>query len=305
MNPIKNLTYFLSIFVLNLGFTQNLKLDLEVGKTYYQTAQNHFIMTQKIENEESTVETGINGKMSFKVTGKDLDSYHLDVKFQTLEIDMKSPFGDTYINSNDSSSTDVFSKLLRQMISSTFKVKMFQNGFVKEIDMDSLFSGLLESFPEIPRFQKRGLIEKLKQAYGEKAFKGNLEMITAIFPNKKVNINDKWRNEIKLESGMSAQMKNEFTLKEYNKKFALIELNSATKTNDKDSYVPINGNPMKYNLHGTMKGVIKIDTKTGWIIDSEMVQDFKGTIEMKDAKNNETIYSVPTTFDNKMIIKGN
>ena len=304
MNNTGILTFFVSIFALHFGFTQNLRLNLEVGKTYYQSSQNHFNITQTVDNEESTIYTDLTGTMSFYVTGKDNDSYQLDVKFQKLEMDMKSPFGDIHINSSDSSNTDIYSRLLRQMTASTFRVKMFKNGFVKEIDMDSLFSGLLNSFPEIPRFQKQNLIEKLKQTYGEKAFKGNLEMILAIFPNKKVRINDKWSNEVKLESGMSASMKNEFTLKEYNKKFALIELNSTTKTEDKNSYVTVNDNPTKYNLIGTMNGIIRVDAETGWIINSEMVQKFKGTIEIKDTQNDKIIQTVPTEFDNKMIIVG-
>jgi len=48
------------------------------------------------------------------------------------------------------------------------------------------------------------------------------------------------------------------------------------------SAAQINGMPVKYNLGGSITTDIKVDRKTGWVIDEKLKQDISGTIDIQD-----------------------
>ena len=290
--------------VFQFGFAQNLKLNLKKGKTYYQTTNSKSNIHQEINGEMIEMEMLLKGKMSFKVLNRKSDYYEMEVTFKSLSMSMNSPFDNVSFDSENKSESDIYTKILGQMINQQFLIKMNKNGTIREINMNNIFDRLLDSFPEIPKAYKNEIIAQIRQAYGEKAFMGNLEMITAIFPDKKVKVNDSWSNEIRLESGMGATMDNLFVLKELNKSFALIDLNSKTVTDDANSYIPINGAFTKYNLSGTMKSTIKIDSNSGWIISSNMLQNLNGNVEIKKYEDSMDVQTIPINFENSMLITG-
>ncbi|WP_449435599.1 DUF6263 family protein [Pedobacter steynii] len=47
-------------------------------------------------------------------------------------------------------------------------------------------------------------------------------------------------------------------------------------TTNKDISTEANGLPIKYNLAGTMNSLVKIDKKTGWIVEGKISQSIKG-----------------------------
>ena len=289
---------------LQFCYSQNLKLNLKKGHTYYQTTNTTSNIHQEINGEKIDMEMSIVGKMKFRVLERNKAYYEMEVAFKSLSMNLKSAFANVSMDSEDKSDTNIFSQLLRQMIDHNFYIKMNRNGSVKEVKINHVFDRLLDSFPEVPKAQKIQIIAQIKQAYGEKAFKGNIEMITAIFPNKNVKINDKWTNEIRLESGMGGTMANSFILKEMNKNYAIIDLNSKTITDDANAYISINGALTKYNLSGTMKSTIKVDSGSGWIISSDILQDIVGTVEIKEKEDSKEVLIIPMQFKSTMLVTG-
>jgi hypothetical protein len=118
------------------------------------------------------------------------------------------------------------STVLNALLIKPFLVKMTKSGKVMEVkNVDSIFSNVFDKFPQLTNAQKQQISTQLNQAYGEKAFKGNFEMSTAIFPDIAVSQGDKWSINIKLESGMAGKIE---TIHEFEDKT--------------DSYIHITGN---------------------------------------------------------------
>jgi hypothetical protein len=143
---------------------------------------------------------------------------------------------------------------------------------------------------------------QLMHSFGEKAFKGNLEMYMAIFPDSFVKKGDKWVIKTQLESGMAAKMETVYELKKITRTYYQIVGNSTLETIDKDAYVETNGMPMKYDLVGTMTSDIKVDRKSRWIKSALVNSDEKGTASIKENPQLPDGLSMPMRIINKVII---
>ena len=161
---------------------------------------------------------------------------------------------------------------------------------------------MFEKFPQLSDAQKQQIQSQLKQSYGEKALRGNLEMATAIFPESPVTIGDSWVVNTKLESGFDANIESTYKLNASNSSYCLISGSSTIKTINKDEYIQSNGMPMKFDLTGTMSDEIKINSSTGWVMESKINQTLKGTSQIKDNPKIPGGMTIPMEMKNEMTI---
>ena len=302
---MRNLLFIILIFSFSCNATSkhNLGLNLETGKVYFQNYSMETNINQEIQGQNIDMKMTAKSKVRYTVL-QELDEYYeMEVKYDNLIMEMQTPYGPMEFNSEKNDPNDIFSRILSSMIKHSFMIKMNFNGTIREVkNIDKLFESVFEEFPNLPEMQKAQVEAQLQNAYGEKAFKGNFEMVTAIFPDKEVAVNESWENQIQLESGMSAKMNNKYTLLEYTKDYAVISGNSVTETEDKDAYVPVNGMPTRYDLSGTMISTIKIDSNTGWTIEANINQELGGNVEIKDNPNLPGGMTIPMKMKNKMVI---
>jgi hypothetical protein len=76
----------------------------------------------------------------------------------------------------------------------------------------------------------------------------------------------------------------------------------ATDSNAKPS--EINGIPMRYQLEGTTLTDIKLDKKTGWIIELNLKQLMEGNIEVKDNPKLPGGMTIPMSFTTEITTTG-
>ena len=120
---------------------------------------------------------------------------------------MQLPQGTIKFSSETADDNNVFSKILSEMVNKPFQISMTKTGKIKEVkNIEGLFESVFSQFNKIPEEQLSQIKSQLQKAYGEEAFRGNLEMVTAIYPDKKVGKGETWVIKTKLESGMSADM---------------------------------------------------------------------------------------------------
>lgn len=81
---------------------------------------------------------------------------------------------------------------------------------------------------------------------------------------------------------MSAKMTTEYEFADLTSDYASIKGNTIIKTPDKESFIDVNGMPVKYDLQGSMISIIKVDKKTGWIIEATINQEINGDAYIKD-----------------------
>ena len=276
---------------------QKLAFNLVVGKTYYQIMQSSSNIEQDIKGQKVSINLTISGQIAFKVTNLNDTMYDISVSYHQLAMSMKLPNRNVNFNSDNKDENDNFSKLLSVIIDKPFFVKMTTLGRIVEVkNIDSVFEEALDKFTKLSETQKQQMMGQLMQAFGEKSFKSNFEMITAIYSNNPVEKGDTWTTKTDLETGMAATLITTFELKDKVENYNLIIGNGNIETLSKDAYTQVNGMPAKYNLTGTLNSSLKVDNKTGWIMEGKINELISGTVEIKDNPNLPGDMSIPMSI---------
>jgi len=303
MKRILNLVLALILITSCQAQKERLELNLTKGEIYTQKLSSNMSIIQTINGQQANTNVSINGLTTYKVIDIQNSIYELEVRYESLTMKMSLPNGVMEFSSEKNDVNDIFSTLLGVLKNKPFLVRMTKTGKINEVkNIQNLFTDMFEKFPKLTDMQKQQIQSQLMQAYGEKAFKGNLEMCTAVFPNSIVSKGDKWVILTKLESGMAANMETTYELKEVNDSYYRFSGTSKIVTADKDAYIQSNGMPLKYDMSGTMSSEIKINRKNGWVIESKINQIIKGTAQIKDNPQMPGGMTIPMTLSNEMTI---
>lgn len=245
----------------------------------------------------------IRGTITFLVKSINENGYVMDVKYESLNMSMQFPQGSMEFNSEKNDANDIFSTILGSMTNRTFEITMSKTGKVTDIkNIEILWESAINQFDQVPEVQKEQMKAQVMKAYGAEALKGNIEMVTAIFPGHKVSKRDKWDITTQLESGMPALMTTEYEFAGQGPGYILIKGKSKIKTEDKDAYIETDGMPMKYDLSGSMTSEIKVDKNTGWIIDAKINQEIQGDTYIKRNGQIANDMKIPIHMVNEMEI---
>jgi len=282
----------------------DLSLRLEKGKEYKQITNSKATIIQEVNGQKTNVVMTIAGTMTFFIKDVSESGYYMDTKFETLSMSMQMPQGSMNFSSEKNDPNDIFSTILGEMKNKTFEVEMSKTGKITEVkNVEALWGTAINQFEQLPEMQKEQIKAQITKAYGSEALKGNIEMVTAIYPDRPVNKGDKWTIKTKLESGMSANMTTNYEFTDLTSEYALIKGNSNIETADKDAYIESNGMPMKYDLTGSMTSEIKVDKNSGWIIEAKINQEINGDAYIKENPQIPNGMKIPMTMINEMVIK--
>lgn len=301
-------TLILTVFVLTSYQTQNLDLSLklEKGKEYKQITNSKATIIQEVNGQKVNMVMTIKGTMTFLVKDITENGYNMDAKFEELSMSMQMPQGLMEFSSEKNDANDIFSTILGAMKDKAFGITMSKTGKITDVkNVEALWSTAINTFDQLSEMQKEQIKAQIMKAYGGEALKGNIEMVTAIYPDSPVNRGDKWTINTKLESGMSANMTTDYEFAELTSEYALIKGKSTIVTADKDAYIESNGMPMKYDLTGSMDSEIKVDKNTGWIIEATINQKIEGDTYIKENPQLPNGMKIPMTMINDVVITNN
>lgn len=295
--------FFAAVIFTCQSQSTDLSLKLVKGKEYRQVSTSKANISQEVGGQTMNTVMILNGTMNFLVREITDAGYVMDTKFEKISLTMQMPQGSFEFSSEKNDPNDIFSTILREMVGKVFGVTMTKTGKVTEVaNIEVLWETIIDQFDQVPSMQKEQIKAQIKNSYGADAMKGNLEMATAIYPEKPVKKGDKWTTSARLAAGMAASVASEYELAEMTSDYAVIKGNSTIQTADKDAYVESNGMPMKFDLTGSMASEIKVDNNTGWIIEATISQEIKGIAQIKKNPNMPEGMKIPMTIKNEMII---
>jgi hypothetical protein len=286
------------------GQSVEIKLNLELGKVYTQNSYSKSSISQDVNGQKVNIEMIMKGKMSYLVKAVTENDYRMDVEYNSISMTMQMPQGSATFSSEKKDKNDIFSTLLGEMVNKPFKITMTKTGEITEVkNISTLIEDVLSHFSQVPENQLAQIKEQFLKSFGEDAFKGSMETITAIYPKKLVEIGDNWEIRTKLETGMSANMISTYTLTESNANGYVIKGNSSIETANKDAYLPINGMPTRYDLTGVMTSEITVDKTSGWVIEAKINQDIRGDVYIKKNPKLPDGLKVPMVMKNTLVYK--
>lgn len=299
MKLFLTLSIFAGVLNASVAQTVTVQLNLEKGATYSQQSSSNVTVNQNYAGQEIDIQMKVVGRMTFKVMAVTASGYDLEVMYERISMLMEMPTGPMEFSSDKADSVDVMSSILAAMMHKPFGITMTRQGKVTAVrDISTLFDTAFEKYPDISEEQKQQIITQLGQSFGEQGFKGNLEMVTAIFPEGPVAIGDTWSTQTELQSGMSATVKTMYRLEAVEDSHFVISGKSEIAT----SGAADDSAPMKYDLAGSMTSNIIIAKKTGWIRDASMKQALSGKVIFPDSPQMPGGMEVPMSMDSEIAI---
>ncbi len=304
---VLSVCFFLISFEVN-SFAQkiNLQLHLSKGNTYHHTIYGSSKITETIDGKEINIDAGLGGTTSYEIIDLIDTSYITKVRYKNLQMRMKVQDKTFEFNSDATDNSDKVSKILAHFINIPFSVEMSIKGRLNKVEnIDTVFRDVVNAIPDLSEEQKQKMMTQLLNACGEKAFKGNFNMMTAMFPSRKVNKGDKWIVNTELELLQAANLEITYKLTDIGDDYYQIHGESTMKNVNKDAYVQVNGMPVKYDLSGSMITNLKLSKTTGWIIEGTIKQEMKGNMEFKDTEQVPGGMIVPIYYVNDIKVSGN
>src|SRR5262245_9916719 len=233
---MKKLTLLLTLATItqfSFGQKQRLGFNLVVGETYYHVMRSDSKVKQEIGGQENTINMSTSGKLAFNIVGLKDSVYEMSVTYQKLSMTMTSPAGNTTASSEKKEDDDIMSQILGAFVDKPFLMTMTKTGTIVGVkNLDSVFERALEKFTQLSPEQKVQLKDQLMGSYGEKALKGNFELVTAIFPYVPVERGSTWTRKTKIEAGMEVNLSTTFEFKEKGDNYNLIIGNGKFVTAD-------------------------------------------------------------------------
>lgn len=282
----------------------DLVLNLENGKTYRQETSSSMNITQSFMGQEMNMEMIMDGVMLYKVTGVTDAGYEIEVTYEKLASTMKMAQGEFTFSSEDNDQGNPFSKSLSLMINKPFKMTLSKNGRVTSVqNLDELWDEIINGNEELGEAERMALKEQMMNSYGEKSFKGNIEMAISIFPDYPVNVGDKWTVDSKVQTTVELSTSTEYEFIKVENGIAFLK-GTATMNTGKDNKMNQQGVDMEIQLEGTMTSDLQVDVNTGWIIEGQIEQDLKGKTTMADNEDMPGGMSIPMKMKNVMKVKG-
>lgn len=293
MKRIVFITFLLCAALASNAEKYKVILNLEKGKEYIQKTESNMVINQNFNGMSIDINLNTIGNSIFKVNEVHPNFYWIDVKYTRLTMEMKMPQGNMKYDSKEPDPNDIMSNLLSKMLKQSFQIKMSKTGKVLEIkNLDHLLESIFEGH-KLPQDQKDQIMSQIKQSYGKDSFIRNFETFSAIYPPKKINLNEKWAVKSKLTGNVHGDLHVDYQLKENQKDYYIIQGKGNLKADKNAPYLKQNGMEIQTVLSGSYTSNLKIDKKTGWIINGKVIQDYEGTNQMKANANLPNGMNIP------------
>lgn len=274
-------TLLLVSFIVTSVHSQSvdLSLKLEKGKEYRQVTNTKSIVQQNMMGQEINMTMTVNGATSFLIKSIIDDNYEMVAKYGNLSMSVEMPQGKQSYSSETNDVNDPVSSVLSAIKGKSVEVVMSKKGKIKEVrNSDVLEQAIIDSFEQFPEEQRGQIKAQIMEAFGGETIKKNMELASAIYPDRPVKKGEKWIINTHVDGDIKIKLSTEYELLDFTSEYALIKGNAIIEPLDSEAAGMM---PMKFDFSGSQTSEIKVDINTGWIIEAKTTQEIEGEIEMQ------------------------
>jgi hypothetical protein len=171
----------------------------------------------------------------------------------------------------------------------SFTVKLKPDGTVAGIEGVDRMVSLMEK-----AIRKRGgpmadvLLESMKKQYNDESLSQQFQSITGFYPDRPVDVGDTWSHSASINLGIGMKQAVSYTLASFNDQTATIAVKGHINSKPAES-LDAGQLSMSFDITGTHHGEIKLDRKTGWVIESRLKTLAEGNYSMQAAAGEKPI----------------
>ncbi|MBC8768510.1 hypothetical protein H4O18_10950 [Arenibacter sp. BSSL-BM3] len=287
---MKRFLFLMVCILCNTGvFGQTtLQYHLKKGDVFKIKQDAEQIITQELDGAAHEITNHIDGILEFKVLGEVNNGYEVTLTFKDLNLKMTSSIQGELMNVKAKvvKEEDMQSKIFNTILNNPVKIVLAKNGNILKVQGgDSLVAKMARASGLEDEFAINMMKKSLENEFGSEALSNSYKQMTFIYPDKKVNINDKWENAYdgKLKTT------NTWTLKSI--------VDNKTKISGKAKVLmDITDANTSMKLSGTQTTTVTADTNSGFIINMVVESLTSGMSTMTQMGGEK----IPTTIKSKI-----
>ncbi|MFM1946756.1 MAG: hypothetical protein RL207_1039 [Bacteroidota bacterium] len=266
----------------------SVQLQLTKGKTYTHVLNSQSEIFQRANGKTTKTNMLVKATITYKVKSVKKDSYYLETQYRNMNISIDQADGKNLNFNSDKPSDDILSNFFYHMCRTPFYITMNSLGEISSVEgigrlVDNGIKGL-----DLPREKVEQIKASLTDAYGEKAFKGNFEIITLIYPKAAVELNESWETETAIYSkNIQATLKTNYHLEQSGEDYLQVKGESEIISNQQMEASKLVGSA---NIH------MSLDKNSGWIHSAKVDQIIR--IGNKEDEN-YSFTKMKTTYSDK------
>jgi hypothetical protein len=269
--------YLITIVFLYTGMAYgqySLGLNLEKGSSYIQNINASVTINTEMNGQKVTITSTMNGLSRSKLIRSSADEFELESSFDSLHVTWRSPMGWMEFGSGAQNS----------MANKHINITLLKNGSIKNIHNPDTagLAGILKFFPAADQIRKMLMMSgHMKHSFNAKELREKMQMLTALYPDKPVKLNEEWGSTIKMDSASNGEIRTRYTLVDVSSGIATIKGNNSLKaagTKKQGSRFSAT-----YDINGTSESTFKADIKTGWIMEADIRHHLTGFIQCRDS----------------------
>lgn len=284
--------------------TQFLRFKLDPARSYKQTTTINTESKQNVQGQEMTVLqfVSVTTKMKTRLTTDTLHMY--DMEYSDIQMELEG-MGSKQKFASDTTKlpfTDATSMVLSQLVNHSFEAHINENGMIQEVfGLEELIAEATVNATGITSMYA----EQFSSGFGDGGLAKNLEMVTAIWPEKDVRIGDSWANEQYTSTGLPIIVNNIYTLIAINGNQGEIKVESTLEIDKENSSTILSGMEASYQLNGSRTGTILFEVKTGWVLKADLNDSISGNITISPNEQVPDGMNIPVEFKNDIDVVSN
>lgn len=242
----------------------SVQLHLEKGKTYTHALNSQSEIYQRANGKTTKTNMLVTAKITYKVKSVKNGSYYLETQYRNMNISIDQADGKDMNFNSDKPSDDLLSNFFYHMCRTPFYITMNSLGEISSVEgigrlVENGIKGL-----DLPEEKVEQIKVGLSEAYGEKAFKGNFEIITLIYPKAAVELNESWETETAIYSkNIQATLKTNYYLEQAGEDYLQLKGESEIISNKLTE---------ESKLVGSASIHMSLDKNSGWIHSAKVDQ---------------------------------
>lgn len=258
-----------------------LRYDLEAGKNYPTIFEVNQTIDQTIMGVDQHVDSKQTMEMDMVVGEVGGGLTEMDISYTRITVMQSSPTGELYYDSDDAGSNTADATLAYSvLVGNGFRVSFDHQGHIQKVSgLELMIDRIIESMNITDPVEHRETKHVVKEQFDEDALSSQIQNSLAIFPDTNVSIGDTWKVDQSITSPFPMRVISSYLLTDYDDDFAYLSVKSEMDS-DETSPMENAGITMNISISGEQSGTIKVDRKTGMMVESFLKQMASGTIEM-------------------------
>jgi hypothetical protein len=299
----KLLLSFYFVFISFLSYfaqTHDLSLKLKKNEVYFHHVVVSMDIFDKTKGKTTKGNTTIETSLNYKVSKVTKTVYIIDARYNSMKMSVSTQ-GETVTYDSEIPNNEPVSIIFSGLAKSTFQIYLSKYGKIeKVIGIDNVIRTAIDELKLISKNDKEAIFKEISTSLGEESFRGNFELLFAIYNEKPIQMNESW--------SYTANVYTKDTKTDFDTKFKLLEV--------KDEYYLISAegvvspskdksNEASSLISGTSTSEFRLNKNNGWIQNGNVKQTLKihptKNLEIED--KNYSFITTQTSYTCGLILK--